>query len=269
MIKSEKMLNVLDPLPCVFGRFGVGIRGELVSCRIRVEAPMLEKRQGCDLWHIARYRNSHRPWTRPSKSSWSSHSTTVGSDPGHDNSAPSQSPRHYDRKPSPSYRVRDLFSPILVDHFFMVLPPTTRQLLRSSLPSNLSKSSSSTITTVSGWIESIRKQKNISFTVITDGSSKKGLQAVLVKKDEELLRRYLLCFLYSYISTYTPLSSCLEVDEWCCCTTYRSSCLFAWQRTGLWASCWSGRRWGSSCTRRMWSRGKSPKGFILLRHWLN
>ena len=69
----------------------------------------------------------------------------------------------------------------------MVLPPTIRQLLRFPLPSNLPKS---TTTTVSGWIKSIRKQKNISFAVITDGSSTKGLQAVLVKEDEDLLRRY-------------------------------------------------------------------------------
>ena len=70
----------------------------------------------------------------------------------------------------------------------MVLPPTIRQLLRSSLSSNLPKST----TAVSGWIKSIRKQKNISFAVITDGSSTKGLQAVLVKgdkDDEDLLKR--------------------------------------------------------------------------------
>ena len=88
----------------------------------------------------------------------------------------------------------------------MVLPPTIRQLLRSPLPLNLPKS---TATTVSGWIKSIRKQKNVSFAVITDGSSTKGLQAVLVKgdraDDEDLLRRYLFCFLIymQYISTYT------------------------------------------------------------------
>lgn len=87
--------------------------------------------------------------------------------------------------------------------FQMVLPPTIRQLLRSPLPSNLPKS---TTTTVSGWIKSIRKQKNISFAVITDGSSTKGLQAVLVKGDEGLLRRYLLCFLYPYILIYMPFS---------------------------------------------------------------
>ncbi|KDR81390.1 hypothetical protein GALMADRAFT_239257 [Galerina marginata CBS 339.88] len=61
------------------------------------------------------------------------------------------------------------------------LPPTIRQLLAD--PPKQS-------TTVSGWIKSIRKQKNVSFAVITDGSSAQGLQAVLVKgKDEELLRR--------------------------------------------------------------------------------
>ena len=79
-------------------------------------------------------------------------------------------------------------SPSFLFSEFMVLPPTIRQLLRSSLSSNLP---TSTTTTVSGWIKSIRKQKNISFAVITDGSSVKGLQAVLVKGDdnEELLKR--------------------------------------------------------------------------------
>jgi asparaginyl-tRNA synthetase len=80
----------------------------------------------------------------------------------------------------------------------MVLPPTIRQLLRSPLSSNFPKSTTTT-TTVSGWIKSIRKQKNISFAVITDGSSTKGLQAVLVKEDEDLLRRY--CYV-SYIHVF-------------------------------------------------------------------
>ncbi|EDR12141.1 uncharacterized protein LACBIDRAFT_166907, partial [Laccaria bicolor S238N-H82] len=39
----------------------------------------------------------------------------------------------------------------------------------------------SSTTTVSGWIKSIRKQKNVSFAVLTDGSSYKGLQAVFLK----------------------------------------------------------------------------------------
>ncbi|RXW20565.1 hypothetical protein EST38_g5297 [Candolleomyces aberdarensis] len=64
------------------------------------------------------------------------------------------------------------------------LPPTISQLLSSTnAPVN-----TDTTTTVSGWIKSIRKQKNVSFAVVTDGSSDQGLQAVLLKnkgQDEE------------------------------------------------------------------------------------
>jgi len=69
------------------------------------------------------------------------------------------------------------------------LPPTIRQLLARPSPTEEPA-------TVSGWIKSIRKQKNVSFAVITDGSSAEGLQAVLIKgKDDELLRKFvpLLC----------------------------------------------------------------------------
>ncbi|KAF8964098.1 hypothetical protein BDZ97DRAFT_1660824 [Flammula alnicola] len=63
------------------------------------------------------------------------------------------------------------------------LSPTIRQLLECP-------PASEPTATVSGWIKSIRKQKNVSFAVITDGSSAKGLQAVLLKgKDDELLRK--------------------------------------------------------------------------------
>lgn len=33
---------------------------------------------------------------------------------------------------------------------------------------------------MSGWIKSVRKQKNVAFAVLTDGSSAQGLQAVFV-----------------------------------------------------------------------------------------
>ena len=72
------------------------------------------------------------------------------------------------------------------------LPPTISQLLKSDAEPRASDAP--TTTTVSGWIKSIRKQKNVSFAVITDGSSDKGLQAVLVKKkgqsqDDSVIRR--------------------------------------------------------------------------------
>jgi asparaginyl-tRNA synthetase len=67
------------------------------------------------------------------------------------------------------------------------LPPTIRQLLAEP-PQTESN------TVVSGWIKSIRKQKNVSFAVLTDGSSTTGLQAVLLKgKEDEILRRSVFC----------------------------------------------------------------------------
>ncbi|KAF9010280.1 hypothetical protein BDQ17DRAFT_1300040 [Cyathus striatus] len=60
------------------------------------------------------------------------------------------------------------------------LPPTIQQLLSgtATLESGPAKA------TVSGWVKSIRKHKNVSFGVITDGSSSKGLQAVFVNSGE-------------------------------------------------------------------------------------
>lgn len=70
------------------------------------------------------------------------------------------------------------------------LPPTISQLLSSA---NASVNNDTT-TTVSGWIKSIRKQKNVSFAVVTDGSSEQGLQAVLLKnkgqaEEDSVLRK--------------------------------------------------------------------------------
>ncbi|KAG2059804.1 asparaginyl-tRNA synthetase [Suillus hirtellus] len=54
------------------------------------------------------------------------------------------------------------------------LPPTIRQLL-SSLP----PAGQAIKVQLSGWIKSVRKQKNVTFAVINDGSCASGLQAVL------------------------------------------------------------------------------------------
>ncbi|KAF8626016.1 hypothetical protein AX15_005110 [Amanita polypyramis BW_CC] len=53
--------------------------------------------------------------------------------------------------------------------------PTIRQLLENPGEVNDARQ-----VTVSGWIKSIRRQKNVSFAVVTDGSSAQGLQAVFV-----------------------------------------------------------------------------------------
>ncbi|KAI4293957.1 asparaginyl-tRNA synthetase [Schizophyllum commune Loenen D] len=51
------------------------------------------------------------------------------------------------------------------------LPPTIKELLGSNIPQETSVS-------LNGWIKSIRKQKRVSFAVISDGSNAKGIQAV-------------------------------------------------------------------------------------------
>jgi hypothetical protein len=54
------------------------------------------------------------------------------------------------------------------------LPPTIRQLLSSPQPT-----SQETKVQLGGWIKSVRRQKNVTFAVINDGSCASGLQAVL------------------------------------------------------------------------------------------
>lgn len=78
------------------------------------------------------------------------------------------------------------------------LPPTIRQLLSLSNQENAT-------TSVTGWIKSVRKQKNITFAVISDGTTAEGLQAVVLKQQgtaPELLRRYV-HFLGAKIGTLT------------------------------------------------------------------
>lgn len=58
------------------------------------------------------------------------------------------------------------------------LPPTIKQILASPVQPE------EELVTVSGWIKSIRRQKNVSFAVLTDGSSPQGLQAVFLGNGE-------------------------------------------------------------------------------------
>ncbi|KXN84633.1 Asparagine--tRNA ligase [Leucoagaricus sp. SymC.cos] len=65
------------------------------------------------------------------------------------------------------------------------LPPTIRQLLSSSKEEIPGAS-------VTGWIKSIRKQKNITFGVVSDGTTAEGLQAVVLKQEgsaPEIMKR--------------------------------------------------------------------------------
>lgn len=52
------------------------------------------------------------------------------------------------------------------------LPPTIRQILSSG------KDTASNVH-VHGWIKSVRRQKNVTFAVVNDGSCASGLQTVL------------------------------------------------------------------------------------------
>ncbi|KAG6810482.1 hypothetical protein H0H92_011690 [Tricholoma furcatifolium] len=61
------------------------------------------------------------------------------------------------------------------------LPPTIKQVLSSPLKPDVEE-----VITVSAWIKSIRKQKNVSFAVLTDGSASQGLQAVFVGDGEDV-----------------------------------------------------------------------------------
>ncbi|KAH0586906.1 hypothetical protein H2248_005742 [Termitomyces sp. 'cryptogamus'] len=58
------------------------------------------------------------------------------------------------------------------------LHPTIKQLLAAPVQPE------EQLVTVSGWIKSIRRQKKVSFAVLTDGSSSQGLQAVFVGDGE-------------------------------------------------------------------------------------
>ncbi|KAF8887593.1 hypothetical protein BD779DRAFT_1527113 [Infundibulicybe gibba] len=62
------------------------------------------------------------------------------------------------------------------------LPPTIKQLIKSA------HTTETDAIAVHGWVKSIRRQKNVSFAVVTDGSSSMGLQAVF-PAGNELVRR--------------------------------------------------------------------------------
>ncbi|KAJ9097553.1 hypothetical protein QFC19_006727 [Naganishia cerealis] len=60
------------------------------------------------------------------------------------------------------------------------LPPTLRHLL--SRPSSDGIRTTATVTTVQGWIKSIRAHKNVAFIEVSDGTTSETLQAVLKGK---------------------------------------------------------------------------------------
>lgn len=64
------------------------------------------------------------------------------------------------------------------------LPPTIRQLLSSE------RHTQSKVQ-VQGWIKSLRRQKNVTFAVINDGSCAAGVQAVLSNNVSSGLKGYI------------------------------------------------------------------------------
>lgn len=72
------------------------------------------------------------------------------------------------------------------------LAPSLRRLLSTgsshralSIKAALESTSTPEQLTINGWVRSCRRQKNISFAVINDGTNVKGIQAVLPKGLEE------------------------------------------------------------------------------------
>lgn len=71
------------------------------------------------------------------------------------------------------------------------LPPTIKQVI-SSFSNRGHHENDHAVTAVHGWIKSIRRQKNVSFAVVNDGTTLKGLQAVFLQPEAEqaaLVRR--------------------------------------------------------------------------------
>ena len=71
------------------------------------------------------------------------------------------------------------------------LPPTIKQVL-STYSNRGHCEHKHAITTVHGWIKSVRRQKNVSFAVVNDGTTLRGLQAVFIQPEAEqavLMRR--------------------------------------------------------------------------------
>ena len=74
----------------------------------------------------------------------------------------------------------------LVPRFFQRAQySTTKQLLPSKTIKTL-LTEDATQVAVRGWVRSVRKQKQVSFATINDGSNLKGIQAILNEKDAHL-----------------------------------------------------------------------------------
>jgi len=85
------------------------------------------------------------------------------------------------------------------------LPPTIRQLLSSLQPT-----SQVTKVQLSGWIKSVRRQKNVTFVVINDGSCASGLQAVF--KPDATPHKYVPKAFRNIEVNTVP-----QLNQWCQC----------------------------------------------------
>lgn len=61
----------------------------------------------------------------------------------------------------------------------------TKSLLPNKTIKTLLKEDAAQVS-VRGWVRSVRKQKQVSFATINDGSNLKGIQAILNEKDAQL-----------------------------------------------------------------------------------
>lgn len=62
---------------------------------------------------------------------------------------------------------------------------TVKSLLPNKTIKTLLKEDATQVS-VRGWVRSVRKQKQVSFATINDGSNLKGIQAILNEKDAQL-----------------------------------------------------------------------------------
>lgn len=77
----------------------------------------------------------------------------------------------------------------------LALPSSTST---NSIISNDNDNDNESIIIINGWIRSCRRQKNLSFAVINDGSNLKGLQVVL-SKELDLDKKLVFCFIFQFV----------------------------------------------------------------------
>lgn len=101
-------------------------------------------------------------------------------------------------------------------------PPTIRQLLSAShVPQQANAE-------VCGWVKSVRRQKNVTFAVVSDGSSTRGLQAVFAR-DVAVPERCAFCLILPQCGVSHVLRAA-QINEWMQCAFTRVCCT----KSGVW-----------------------------------